>query len=84
MSPGALFAAKPIPGPKGGRILNTAPHFAESFIGKDSMATVTFYDANMKPSRSDARFVGGVVALGDSDGFARFDCAVWLPAPAGR
>jgi len=45
---GALLA-KPIPGPKGGRILTTAAPYAEFFVEKDHTATVTFYDANLKP-----------------------------------
>lgn len=45
---GGLFAA-PIPGPKGGRILTTAAPYAEFFVEKDHSATVTFYDANLKP-----------------------------------
>jgi hypothetical protein len=45
----AAFAAKPIPGPKGGRILTTeAPH-AEFFVEKDRTVAVTFYDKNLKP-----------------------------------
>ena len=43
------FAAKPIPGPKGGRILTTeAPH-AEFFVEKDRTVAVTFYDKDLKP-----------------------------------
>ena len=43
------FAAKPLAGPKGGKILTTdAPH-AEFFVEKDRTVTVTFYDANLKP-----------------------------------
>lgn len=44
----ALFA-KPIPGPKGGRILTTdAPH-AEFFVEKDRTVVVSFYDQALKP-----------------------------------
>jgi len=44
----ALFA-KPIPGPKGGRILTTdAPH-VEFFVEKDRTVTVSFYDKALKP-----------------------------------
>lgn len=44
----ALFA-KPIPGPKGGRILTTdAPH-AEFFVEKDRTVVVSFYDKALKP-----------------------------------
>ncbi len=43
------FAAKPIPGPKGGRILTTeAPH-AEFFVEANRTVTVTFYDKDLKP-----------------------------------
>ncbi|MGH7943965.1 MAG: hypothetical protein ACREH8_07650 [Opitutaceae bacterium] len=42
-------AAKPLAGPKGGRILTTeAPH-AEFFVEKDRTVTVTFYDKALKP-----------------------------------
>jgi hypothetical protein len=41
--------AKPIPGPKGGRILTTdAPH-AEFFVEKDRKVVVSFYDKSLKP-----------------------------------
>ena len=44
----AVFA-KPIAGPKGGKILTTeAPH-AEFFVEQDRTVTVTFYDAALKP-----------------------------------
>lgn len=47
-SAAALFA-KPIPGPKGGRILTTdAPH-VEFFVEKDRTVVVTFYDKALKP-----------------------------------
>lgn len=45
----AALIAKPIPGPKGGRILTTeAPH-AEFFVAKDRTAVVSFYDQALKP-----------------------------------
>ncbi len=45
----AALVAKPIPGPKGGRILTTdAPH-AEFFVEKDRTAVVSFYDKALKP-----------------------------------
>lgn len=48
VSAAALFA-KPIPGPKGGRILTTdAPH-VEFFVEKDRTVTVSFYDKALKP-----------------------------------
>lgn len=45
----AALVAKPIPGPKGGRILTTdAPH-AEFFVEKDRTVVVTFYDKALQP-----------------------------------
>lgn len=44
------LVAKPIPGPKGGRILTTdAPH-AEFFVEKDRSVVVSFYDKDLKPA----------------------------------
>ena len=55
-SAAALFA-KPIPGPKGGRILTTdAPH-AEFFVEKDRTVTVTFYDKALKPVAATGQVV---------------------------
>ena len=52
----ALFA-KPIPGPKGGRILTTeAPH-VEFFVEKDRTVTVTFYDKALKPVAASGQVV---------------------------
>ncbi|MEW6306812.1 MAG: hypothetical protein AB1705_25385 [Verrucomicrobiota bacterium] len=55
---GILFAAmlsvsaadKKVPaGPKGGRLLEKTEPRAEFFLEKDHTATITFYDANLKP-----------------------------------
>lgn len=46
-----LFAAaaeKSVAGPKGGRLLATAPHAVEFFVTKDRKVEVTFYDAHQK------------------------------------
>ncbi len=44
-----VLSAKPIAGPKGGRIVTTeAPH-VEFFVEKDRTVAVTFYDAALKP-----------------------------------
>lgn len=45
----ALAAAKMAAGPKGGRLLDTAPHQAEFFVTKERRVEVTFYDAARKP-----------------------------------
>jgi hypothetical protein len=40
---------KPIPGPKGGKVLETAPLHAEFFVQPDRKVSITFYDESMKP-----------------------------------
>lgn len=53
---GAL-SAKPIAGPKGGRVVTTeAPH-VEFFVEKDRTVAVTFYDAALKPVPPGAQMV---------------------------
>lgn len=42
-------AAKPIAGPKGGKLLDNAAPRAEFLIGADNRVTVSFYDAQLKP-----------------------------------
>jgi hypothetical protein len=54
------FAAKPLAGPKGGKILTAeAPH-VEFFVEKDRTVTVTFYDANLKPVAATGPVITGV------------------------
>lgn len=54
------FAAKPLAGPKGGKILNTdAPH-AEFFVEKNRTVTITFYDQSLKPVALTGQVVSGV------------------------
>ena len=38
------FAAKPLAGPKGGKIVTTTAPHAEFFVEKDRKVSVTFYD----------------------------------------
>lgn len=45
----AAFAAQPLPGPKGGKILTVAAPHAEFFVEPDRRITVSFYDAKMQP-----------------------------------
>ncbi len=45
----AAFAAKPLAGPKGGKILTTAAPHAEFFVEKNRTVTITFYDQALKP-----------------------------------
>jgi hypothetical protein len=54
------FAAKPIPGPKGGKIVTTeAPH-VEFFVEKDRTVTVSFYDQDLKPVSLSGQVVSAV------------------------
>ena len=52
-------AAKPIAGPKGGKLLDNAAPRAEFVIGADRRVTVGFYDAQLKPVPA----VGQVIAV---------------------
>ena len=40
---------KPMPGPKGGKVLETEPLHAEFFVQTDKKVSITFYDESMKP-----------------------------------
>lgn len=56
----AALAAKPIPGPKGGRIVTTeAPH-VEFFVEKNRTVTVSFYDKDLKPLAPSGQVVSAV------------------------
>ncbi len=50
-------AEKIVAGPKGGRLLDSAPHRAELFVTKDRKVEVTFYDAALKPVAPGERVV---------------------------
>lgn len=51
------LVAKPIPGPKGGRILTAeAPH-VEFFVQKDRTVAVSFYDKDLKPVAASGQVV---------------------------
>ncbi|MFZ5496567.1 MAG: hypothetical protein ACOZE5_14680 [Verrucomicrobiota bacterium] len=53
--------AKPIPGPKGGRILTSeAPH-AEFFVQPDRTVLVSFYDQELKPVAATDQIVTATV-----------------------
>ncbi|HEY5707235.1 MAG TPA: hypothetical protein VIS96_16875 [Terrimicrobiaceae bacterium] len=41
---------KPIPGPKGGRILEVESGHAEFFVQPDNKVSITFYGSEMKPT----------------------------------
>lgn len=56
----AAFAAKPIPGPKGGKIVTSeAPH-VEFVVEKDRTVTVSFYDKDLKPVAPSGQMVSAV------------------------
>ena len=50
-------AEKTVAGPKGGRLLDTAPQRSEFFVTKDRKVEVTFYDAALKPVAPGAQVV---------------------------
>jgi hypothetical protein len=58
--PVAAFSAKPIPGPKGGRIVTTeAPH-VEFLVAPDRAVVVSFYDKELKPVAASGQMVSAV------------------------
>ncbi len=67
------FAAKPISGPKGGRILTTAAPHAEFFVEKDRKVTVTFYDAKLQPLAPGAQVVSAVAEAKSGKATLAFD-----------
>jgi hypothetical protein len=48
---------KHLGGPKGGRLLEKTEPKAEFYLEKDHTATITFYDAALKPIAADAQVV---------------------------
>jgi hypothetical protein len=56
---------KPIPGPKGGRILEVEGGHAEFFVQPDKKVSISFYDSEMKPAAPGDQVVK-VVAEGPS------------------
>ena len=54
------FAAKPVPGPKGGRMLTTEAPYAEFFVEKDRTVAVTFYDKELKPIAPAAQVINAI------------------------
>ncbi len=89
----AAFAAKPIPGPKGGKIVTTeAPH-VEFFVEKDRTVTVSFYDKDLKPVAPASQVVSAVaeaktgkvnLAFAAKDGALEFDVGHIGRSPEGR
>lgn len=55
--PAKAKAAKPIAGPKGGKLLDNAAPRAEFLIGADNRVTVSFYDAQLKPVPASGQVV---------------------------
>jgi hypothetical protein len=56
----AALAAKPIPGPKGGKIVTSeAPH-VEFFVEKDRIVTVSFYGKDLKPVAPGGQVVSAI------------------------
>lgn len=46
----ATLVAKPIPGPKGGRLLTTAAPHTEFFVDADRHVVLTFYTTELQPT----------------------------------
>jgi hypothetical protein len=48
---------KPIPGPKGGRVLEVPDGHVEFFVQPDRKVSITFYDSEMKPAAPDQQVI---------------------------
>jgi hypothetical protein len=57
---------KPIPGPKGGRILEVESGHAEFFVQSDNKVSITFYDSKMKPAAPGEQVVKVIAEAGDA------------------
>lgn len=83
----ALRADQIVAGPRGGRLLDSAPHKAEFFVTPERKVEVTFYDAALKPVAPGARVVtlvaetpGGRVPVVLTRNTNHFASAAALPA----
>jgi len=54
------FAAKPIPGPKGGKIVTTDSPHVEFLVAPDRTVVVSFYDKDLKPVAPGGQVVSAV------------------------
>ena len=76
--------AKPIPGPKGGKIVTTeAPH-VELFVAPDRTVVVSFYDKDLKPVAPAGQVVSAVAEAKSGKAnlaFAAKDGALVFSAP---
>lgn len=55
-----VLCAKPLAGPKGGRVLTEAAPHAEFFVEKDRTVAITFYDAGLQPLAPGAQVVSAI------------------------
>lgn len=55
-----VLHAKPLAGPKGGRVLTAAAPHAEFFVGKDRTIVVSFYDAELKALAPGTQVVNAI------------------------
>lgn len=81
------FAAKPLAGPKGGRILTTEVPHAEFFVSKERAVVISFYGADLKPLPLSGQTVsataetkGGKVKLEFSEKSGALVSSTALPA----
>lgn len=60
---GAAVAAKPLAGPKGGRIVTTAAPHIEFLVASDRSVVVSFYDADLRPLAAAGQVVNATAEL---------------------
>ena len=64
---------KPPSGPKGGRLLEKTEPKAEFFLEKDRTATITFYDAQLKPVAAGDQVVTVIASAKDGKKTVEFE-----------
>jgi hypothetical protein len=68
-------ADKPIPGPKGGKVLETKPLHAELLVLADKKISITFYDESMKPIAPGEQVVKAIAEAPSGKATLDFDKA---------
>lgn len=79
---------KPIPGPKGGRILEVEGGHAEFFVQPDNKVSIAFYDSEMKPAAPGEQVVKVIAEAPSGKATLDFEKAgdafvSWIALPEG-
>ena len=81
---GSATDKKHLGGPKGGRLLEKTEPKAEFFLEKDHTATITFYDASLKPLPATEQVVSVVAEAKDGKQKVEFEKKVDVLVSKGK